>query len=64
MGPITYLRYKLLSTVRRILKHSDPAVVKIGDIAIENGFFDPGRFAAYYRALFGETPSQTLAQRT
>jgi AraC family ethanolamine operon transcriptional activator len=64
MGPITYLRYKRLSTVRRILKHSDPAVVKIGDIAIEHGFFDPGRFAAYYRTLFGESPSQTLAQST
>jgi len=62
MGPVTYLRYKRLSTVRQILKHSDPAVVKIGDIAFEHGFFDPGRFAAYYRAHFGESPSQTLAQ--
>jgi len=36
----------------------------IGDFAFEYGFPETGRSAAYYRALFGETPSKTLLSRS
>jgi AraC-like DNA-binding protein len=35
----------------------------VTDVATECGFFHLGRFSARYRALFGETPSATLARR-
>jgi len=59
VGPVAYLRCRRLSAVRSVLSRSDPATVSIGDVAFEYGFPEPGRFAAYYRAHFGETPSET-----
>ncbi|NNV10245.1 helix-turn-helix domain-containing protein, partial [Geobacillus sp. MMMUD3] len=35
----------------------------MSDIAFRWGFSHPSRFAAAYRRLFGELPSQTRAQR-
>lgn len=60
MGPITYLRRRRLSAIHEILKRSDPAMVNISQVALEHGFPEPGRFAAYYRSLFRESPSETL----
>jgi AraC family ethanolamine operon transcriptional activator len=60
VGPVAYLRRRRLSTVRSVLSRSDPTTISIGDVAFENGFPEPGRFAAYYRAHFGETPSETF----
>jgi AraC family ethanolamine operon transcriptional activator len=59
MGPVGYLRHRRLSAVQTALKRTDRATTPIADIAFEYGFPDPGRFAAYYRSLFGESPSQT-----
>jgi AraC-like DNA-binding protein len=59
MGPVAYLRRKRLSEVQSVLKRSDPATISIGDLAFEHGFPEPGRFATYYRAHFGERPSET-----
>ena len=64
IGPVTYLRRRRLSAIRSILKQSDPATISIGDLAFEYGFPEPGRFAAYYRDHFGETPSETLRSRS
>jgi AraC family ethanolamine operon transcriptional activator len=60
VGPVAYLRRRRLSAVRSVLSRSDPATISIGDVAFEYGFPEPGRFAAYYRALFGESPSDTF----
>ncbi len=60
VGPIEYLKRKRLSVVQRILARSDPVTASVSDIAMENGFFELGRFANYYRMLFGENPSDTL----
>ncbi|HKD60324.1 MAG TPA: helix-turn-helix transcriptional regulator [Terracidiphilus sp.] len=59
IGPVAYLRRRRLSAIRSVLKQCDPATISIGDLAFEYGFPEPGRFAAYYRAHFGESPSET-----
>jgi AraC-like DNA-binding protein len=64
VGPEAYLRRRRLSAVQSVLSRSDPATISIGDVAFEYGFPEPGRFAAYYRAHFGETPSETCRSRS
>jgi AraC-like DNA-binding protein len=59
MGPVSYLRRRRLSAAQTALKRSDRLTTPIDRIAFEHGFPDPGRFAAYYRSLFAESPSQT-----
>jgi AraC-like DNA-binding protein len=63
IGPVAYLRSRRLSAIQSALKRCDPATVSIGELAFEYGFPEPGRFAAYYRAHFGETPSETVRSR-
>ena len=63
VGPGAYLRRRRLSTIRSVLSRSDPATVSIGDVAFEYGFPEPGRFSAYYRAHFGEAPSDTFRDK-
>ncbi len=60
IGPIEYLRRKRLSVIHTVLARSDPVETNVSDVAMENGFFELGRFAHYYRKLFGENPSETL----
>jgi len=64
LGPAVYLRRRRLSAIRAILSRCDAATISIGDLAFEYGFPETGRFAAYYRAHFGETPSETLRSRS
>jgi AraC family transcriptional regulator, ethanolamine operon transcriptional activator len=60
MSPVTYLRALRLNGVRRELKRGGDAPV--GDLAARWGFWHQSRFAAEYRLLFGELPSETLRQ--
>ena len=60
MGPTQYLRMHRLNRVRRSLAAADPRTASVGDIAGAFGFWESGRFAAVYRATFGETPLETL----
>ena len=64
IGPAAYLRRRRLSAIRSILSRCDTATISIGDLAFDYGFPETGRFAAYYRAHFGETPSETLRSRS
>jgi AraC family ethanolamine operon transcriptional activator len=64
MGPVSYLRRRRLSAVYSVLSRRDSKIVSIGDLAFENGFPESGRFAAFYRAHFGETPSETYLSRS
>ena len=64
IGPAAYLRRRRLSAIRSILSRSDTATISIGDLAFEYGFPETGRFAAYYRAHFGESPSETCRTRS
>jgi AraC-like DNA-binding protein len=52
-----------LNMVRRELRDSDHSTTKVVDVANDYGFWHMGRFAANYRQLFEELPSETL-QRT
>jgi AraC family ethanolamine operon transcriptional activator len=64
IGPAAYLRRRRLSAIRSVLSRGDTGTISIGDLAFEHGFPETGRFAAYYRAHFGETPSETLRSRS
>src|SRR5262245_43688822 len=58
-SPKRYLRLLQLHQVRRaLLAPIDAATVT--NVATLHGFFELGRFAGEYKALFGEVPSQTL----
>jgi AraC-like DNA-binding protein len=59
MGPSRYLRLRRLNLARAALRRADPAT-DIALIARRYGFSELGRFAAAYRAAFGENPSATL----
>jgi AraC-like DNA-binding protein len=59
-SPKRYLRIWQLHRVRRSLRATANGTATVTNVATEHGFYELGRFAAEYRALFGETPSQTL----
>lgn len=59
-GPKRYLRLWQLHQVRRALRSSTCAEQTVTDVATFHGFFELGRFAGEYKALFGESPSETL----
>ena len=59
-SPMSYLRRVRLDRVRAELVHSDPATVRVTDVAMRWGFFHQSRFAQQYRDRFGELPSATL----
>ena len=60
MGPIRYLKLRRLHQVRRTLRSTVPEATSVKAVALENGFWDLGRFATEYRQHFRESPSQTL----
>ena len=60
LGPVSFLRHKRLCTIHSILRHSAPGSTTVAAVAMQQGFYELGRFAQYYAAMFGERPSQTL----
>ena len=60
MSPYRYFRLRQMNLCRRALKQADPATATVTAIATAHGFWEFGRFAVAYRALFGESPSETL----
>lgn len=63
LSPTAYIRLRRLNLVRAALLRSDPSVATVGGVARHHGFSELGRFAAAYRAAFGESPSTTLQGR-
>jgi AraC family ethanolamine operon transcriptional activator len=63
ISPKTYLIYYRLNGARRDLWISDPGTSRVNYIAIFWGFWHMGQFAADYRKLFSELPSETLQRR-
>jgi AraC family ethanolamine operon transcriptional activator len=60
LNPVSYLRAMRLNGVRRMLKAADPVRDSVQDIAARWGFWHLSHFAADYRHMFGELPSETL----
>jgi AraC family ethanolamine operon transcriptional activator len=56
--PAQHLHALALAEARARLQ--DPATRSVRDVALGCGFRELGRFAADYRAAFGENPSETL----
>ena len=59
LNPVQYLRSLRLNGVRRELRDPEGAALQIRDVAAKWGFWHLPRFAAEYKALFGELPSST-----
>jgi AraC-like DNA-binding protein len=60
MGPIRYLTLRRMHLVRRALLRASPATATVTQIVSDHGFWELGRFAVQYKALFGESPSASL----
>jgi AraC-like DNA-binding protein len=64
VSPLQYLRLRRMYMARLALRNADPADARVTAIATEHGFWELGRFAVQYRALFGEAPSDTLRRNS
>jgi AraC family ethanolamine operon transcriptional activator len=64
LGPVSFLRHKRLCAVHSILHESAPGSTTVASVAMQQGFYELGRFSQYYHAMFGERPSQTLGLAT
>jgi AraC family ethanolamine operon transcriptional activator len=62
MGPATYLRRLRLNQVRRALRQfrASDRRTRVKSVALEHGFWHPGRFSSQYRELFGESPLESM----
>jgi AraC family ethanolamine operon transcriptional activator len=63
IGPVSYARLRRLSLVRSALMGDASATATVAALARDHGFLKPERFAAAYRAAFGELPSTTLRRK-
>lgn len=64
MSPARFMRARRLNLVRRQLQAVKRTDATVTAAATRYGFFELGRFAVSYRALFGESPGQTLQTKT
>ncbi len=60
VSPLIWLRQHRLDHARRAMLTPDEACKGVAQIAMENGFFHLGRFAAYYAQTFHELPIETI----
>jgi AraC-like DNA-binding protein len=59
-GPVRYLWLRRIHLARRALILANPETKTVAQTATDHGFWELGRFSVEYRALFGESPSDTL----
>ena len=64
ISPIQYLRIIRLNGARRHLREDLSGSRTVRDIAADWGFWHFSQFSSDYRKLFGQTPSESLRQRT
>jgi AraC family ethanolamine operon transcriptional activator len=62
LSPKAYLKMFRLNQARRELRRAEPGDpdVSVTRLATKWGFFHLGRFSIEYRAMFGESPTETL----
>ena len=63
VSPSKYLRLYRMQQVHGALRSGNPDTASIAEVARRYGVRDLGRFAAAYRARYGELPSATLRRR-
>lgn len=63
LSPLGYLRLRRLHAARRQLMVATPGEVRVAEIACRHGFFELGKFSAFYAKTFGEKPSYTLSRQ-
>ena len=63
LSPRSFFQRVLLTRAREALLRSDSAEDKVTAIVARLGISELGRFAVRYRALFGESPSETLRRQ-
>jgi AraC-like DNA-binding protein len=62
VSPTRYLLLRRMHLARRDLQESASTATTVTEIATRYGFWQFGRFAGEYKALFGELPSTVLAR--
>ena len=60
MTPKAYLTGYRMNGVHKTLWRCDPSNSSVSDVMNDWGYWHMGNFAAYYRKMFGELPSETL----
>ena len=63
ISPNVFVKRWNLNSARRLLLQADPAETNVNDIAMNLGYFHQSQFAADYRKLFAELPSETLSSK-
>ncbi len=63
MSPKHYLLLRRMHMTRRALRERATSATTVTKVATQYGFWQLGRFAVEYRALFGESPSATMRQQ-
>jgi transcriptional regulator GlxA family with amidase domain len=63
VSPMRYLLLRRLTKARAALRRADPSAASVASIARDHQFFELGRFAATYRAAFGEAPLTSLQRK-
>lgn len=61
ISPHRFLKLRRLHMVRAALRDREGPVPLVKSVALSHGFWHLGQFSHDYRAIFGETPSETLA---
>ena len=64
IAPTTFVKRWNLNTVRRQLLAANPAETNLSAVCQRFGFLHQSQFAADYKKLFAELPSETLKSRT
>ena len=62
ISPHAYLKRRRLMLVHHALKFGGAEAPLVKSVALAHGFWHLGNFAHDYRELFGQSPSDTLAQ--
>lgn len=60
MGPKAFVKMRRLDRVRSELQRADPQATSVTEIATKYAFWHLSQFAADYKRVFHETPSETL----
>ena len=62
MPPTKYIQLQRLHRAKKLLQFYGREGTSVSSTAAQLGMWDFGRFAARYKALFGESPSETLVR--